>query len=89
VRTERTPCAQQQVTSAGQITKLGHGDAAQCQRRRILAQGHEGERAENIPRGEGPCGSGDEGIHRHRLPNRCRACTRWLGAAYKQSVSPS
>jgi hypothetical protein len=45
------------------LAKLGHGDAAQGQRRRIVAQGDPLERAERVAGSKGARGGGDQGVH--------------------------
>jgi len=52
--------APQQFTGARVLAELGHGDAAQRQRRRVVAQGDALEGAERIAGSEGPRGGGDQ-----------------------------
>ena len=49
------------------LAELGHGDAAQGQRRRVGAQGDPLEGAERVAGGEGARGGGDQGVHDDRL----------------------
>jgi hypothetical protein len=50
------------------LTELRHGDAAQSERGRIVAQRDALERARGIAGDERARGSGDHGIHADRLP---------------------
>ena len=65
--------APQQLAGARVLAELGHGDAAQRQRRRVVAQGDPLEGAERVAGGEGARGGGDQGVHRDRLPHRARS----------------
>ena len=49
------------------LAELRHRDAAQRQRRRVLAQRDALERAERIAGGEGARGGGDQGVHRRQV----------------------
>ena len=60
--------AAQQLARARVLAELGHGDAAQRQRRRVVAQRDALERAERVAGGEGARGGGDQGVHDDRLP---------------------
>ncbi|MCY1243501.1 hypothetical protein D9M72_565180 [compost metagenome] len=51
-RTEGARRAAQQCPGADEVAKLRHGDPAQRQRRRIVAQGNPVQRAKRITRGE-------------------------------------
>jgi hypothetical protein len=48
---------------ARQLAELRHRDAAQGQRRRVVAQRYALERAERVTRGQCAPGGGDEGVH--------------------------
>jgi hypothetical protein len=61
------------------LAELGHRDAAQRQRGRIIAQRDVLEGAERIAGGEGACGSGDEGIH-------CREATSPAPAVERPAI---
>ena len=50
------------------LAELGHRDAAQGQRRRVVAQGDPLEGAERVAGGERARGGGDQGVHDDRLP---------------------
>jgi hypothetical protein len=54
------------------LAELGHGDAAQGERRRVVAQGNALEGAERVAGGECARRGGDQGVHDERL-HRC-AC---------------
>ncbi|ODN69710.1 hypothetical protein A6302_03005 [Methylobrevis pamukkalensis] len=66
----------QQVAGAGKIAELRHGDAAQRQRRRIVAQRHMLQGHQRVPRRQRPCGSRDQRVHRNPVtlvtPGRSR-----------------
>ncbi|MNL71081.1 hypothetical protein D3C87_1961780 [compost metagenome] len=55
--------AAQQLTRPGVLAQLRHGDAAQRQRRRVIAQGHPLQRAQRIAGGKRTGGGGDQRIH--------------------------
>jgi len=55
--------AAQQQLGPGQIAELRHGDAAQRQGRRIVAERDARQRAERIAGGEGPPRGGDQRVH--------------------------
>ncbi|MNO87627.1 hypothetical protein D3C76_790500 [compost metagenome] len=62
LRTEGARRALQQELRPGEVAELRHGDAAQGERRRIVAQGDAVQRAEGIPRGQcARCGSDQRG----------------------------
>ena len=63
--------APQQLAGARVLAELRHGDAAQGQRRRVVAQGNALEGAERVAGGEGARGGGDQGVHDERLPTLC------------------
>ncbi len=80
--------APQQLAGARVLAELGHGDAAQRERRRVVAQGDALEGAERVAGGEGARGGGDQGVHDDRLlrrGDRCatamKACGLRFGAA--------
>jgi hypothetical protein len=75
MRTETARGAPQQFARARVFTELGHGDAAQGQRRRVVAQGDPLEGAQRIAGGQRAGGGGDQGIHgRQATPaGRCGA----------------
>ena len=62
--------APQEFAGARVLAELGHGDAAQGQRRRVVAQRNPLERAERVAGGERARGGGDQGVHDDRL-HRC------------------
>jgi hypothetical protein len=59
--------APQELAGARVLAELGHGDAAQGERRRVVAQADALESADRIADGEGARGGGDQGVHRNRL----------------------
>jgi hypothetical protein len=63
VRTERAGRTPQQRARQREFAELRHRDAAQCQRRRILAQGDVLQGAQRVATGKRARCSGDEGIH--------------------------
>ena len=63
VRTEAARGAPQQLARARMLAELRHRDAAQGQRRRVVAQRDALERAERVAGSEGARGSGDQGVH--------------------------
>src|SRR5882672_1152496 len=76
VRAEAAGGEPEELAGARVLAELGHGDAAQGKRRRVLAQGDALEGAERIAGDEGTRGGGDQGVHRVRLP--CEAWpSRW------------
>ncbi len=70
VGAEATGGAPKKFTGTRMLAELGHGNAAQGQCRRVVAQGDAFESAERIASGEGPRGSGDQGIHAERIQRR-------------------
>jgi len=60
--------APQQFAGTRVLAELGHGGAAQGERRRVVAQGDALEGAERVAGNERTRGSGDQGIHRDRVP---------------------
>ena len=68
VGTEAAGGAPEQLAGARVLAELGHGDAAQGERRRVVAQGDALEGAERVAGDEGARGGGDQGVHRDRLP---------------------
>ena len=70
--------APQQLAGAGVLAELGHGDAAQGQRRRVVAQRHTLEGAERIACGKGARGGSNQGIHGDRLHRRADIAPRLL-----------
>ena len=62
-----TQRARQLLAGARMLAELGHGDAAQGQRWRVVAQGDPLERAERVAGREGARGYGDQGVHEDRL----------------------
>ncbi|MNG05348.1 hypothetical protein D3C84_885340 [compost metagenome] len=65
-RTKCPPRPFDQRLRALQITELRHGDAAQCQRRRVVAQRNPVQRPEGVPRRQRSGGGGDQRIHLRR-----------------------
>jgi hypothetical protein len=70
--------APQKLASARMLAELGHGDAAQGQRRRVVAQGDPLEGAERVAGGEGAGGGGDQGVHDDMLLRRADFAMRLL-----------
>ena len=70
--------APQELAGTRVLAELGHGDAAQGQRRRIVAHADPLEGAEHVAGGEGARGSGDQGIHDARLLRRADFAPRLL-----------
>ncbi len=62
--------APQELAGARVLAELGHGDAAQGQRRRVVAQRHPLEGAERVAGGESARGGSDQGVHNDRLLRR-------------------
>jgi hypothetical protein len=73
VGAETAGSAPEQFASARVLAELGHRDAAKGKRRRVLAQGDPLESAERIAGDESTRGSGDQGVHPHRLLRARRA----------------
>jgi hypothetical protein len=67
---ERAARAPQQVARHREFAQLRHRDAAQRQRRRVVAQGHALEGAERVAGGERAGGGGDQGVHGRRVTRR-------------------
>lgn len=63
MRAEAACRAPQQLASTHELAELGHRDAAQRERRRVVSQRDTLERAKRVARGEGAGGCGDEGVH--------------------------
>jgi hypothetical protein len=59
--------APQQLAGTRMLAKLGHGDAAEGERRGVVAQADALEGAKRVPGGEGASGSGDQRVHRNAL----------------------
>ncbi len=57
-----------------EISKLRHGDASQCQGRRIFTQGNALQSAEGIARRQRPRGGGDQRIHLGPANTHCVGC---------------
>ncbi len=76
VRTEAARGAPQQLASARVLAELRHRDAAQRERRRIVAQRDALQRAERVTDHERARGGGDQGVHRERL-QRGASPPRW------------
>ena len=72
VGTEAAGGAPEELAGARVLAELGHGDAAQRERRRVFAQGDALEGAERVPGDEGARGGGDQGVHRVMLAVRAR-----------------
>ncbi len=68
VRAEAARGAPQQLAGTRVLAELRHRDAAQRQRRRVVAQAHAFEGGERVAGSKSARGSGDQGIHRERLP---------------------
>jgi hypothetical protein len=58
--------APQELAGARVLAELRHGDAAQGQRRRVVAQGDPLESAERVAGSEGARGGRDQGVHDNR-----------------------
>ena len=69
-RAEAAGGAPQQIARERVIAKLRHRDAAQRERRSVVAQRDELECAERVAAGQRARGRGDDGIHGARLPRR-------------------
>ena len=72
-RAEAASGAPQQIARERVIAELRHGDAAQRERRSVVAQRDELERTERVAAGQGARGRGDDGIHAARLPSKLAA----------------
>jgi len=57
----------EELASARVLAELSHGDAAQRERRRVVAKADALEGAERIADDKGARGGGDQGVHRDRL----------------------
>ena len=68
VRAERARRAADELARARMLAELRHRDAAQGERRRIVAQADALERTERVAGGERTRGGRDHRIHRRRLP---------------------
>ena len=69
----------QQLAGARVLAERGHGNAAQGERRRVVAQPDALEGAERVADDERARGGGDQGVHRNRLLQRlCVAGVRVL-----------
>ena len=66
-RTKTARGAPQQFAGARKLAQLGHRDAAQGERRRVVAQGDVLERAERVAGDQRAPGGGNQGVHRDRL----------------------
>ena len=60
MRAEAARGALRQLAGARVLAELGHRDAAQRERRRVVAQGDALERAERVAGDEGAPGGGDQ-----------------------------
>ena len=58
--------APEELAGARVLAELGHGDAAEGERRRVVAQADTLEGAERVADDEGARGGGDQGVHRER-----------------------
>jgi heme-degrading monooxygenase HmoA len=85
VRAEAERRAAQQLARPQVLAQLRHGDAAQGQRRRVVAQRHALERTERVARCERAGRRGDQGIHGARLHGRPAGA----GAARRLRTSPT
>ncbi len=63
VRAEASRSLAQQLARTPMLAQLGHGNAAQRQRRRVVAQSDPLERAEGVASSKSTRGGGDQGIH--------------------------
>jgi len=72
VRLQRHLGFSDDAAGARVLAKLRHGDAAQGQRRRVIAQGNSLQSTERVARSKSARGGGDQGIHDDRLPRRSR-----------------
>src|SRR4029453_10626475 len=59
--------APEELAGARVLAELRHGDAAERERRRIVAQADALEGFERVAGGESTRGGGDQGVHRDRL----------------------
>ena len=64
MRAEGTGRATQQLARACMLAELRHRDAAQRERRRVVAQRDVLERAERVAGAQRARGRGDQGVHR-------------------------
>jgi hypothetical protein len=62
--------ALQELARSLVVAELGHGNAAQGERRRVVAQRNAFERTERITGRQQSCGGSDEGVHGGRMGNR-------------------
>jgi hypothetical protein len=76
VGAEATGGAPKELTGARVLAELSHGDAAQGQRRRVVAQGDPLKGAERVAGGEGARGGGDQGVHDDRIHRRADVAPR-------------
>ena len=67
VSAETAAGAPQELAGARMLAELRHGDAAQGERRRVVAQGDPLEGTECVAGSKGARGGGDQGIHVDRL----------------------
>jgi len=59
--------APEELAARAVLAELGHGDAAQGERRRVVAQGDALEGAEHVAGDQSARRGGDQGVHRDRL----------------------
>jgi hypothetical protein len=70
--------APEELAGARVLAELGHGDAAEGERRRVVAQADVLEGAEHVADDEGARGGGDQRVHRERLLGAAWP-SRWSG----------
>ena len=85
VRAERARRAPEQLARLGVVAQLRHRDAAQGQRRRVVAQRDAPQRPERVAGSQGAGGGGDERIHGRRLTGR-PPCARNRGLSSRFAV---
>jgi hypothetical protein len=78
VRAEAPGGALEQFARARVLAEPGHGNAAQRQRRRVVAQGDMLEGAERVAGGKGARGGGDQGVHGESIHRRAARMERRL-----------
>jgi hypothetical protein len=84
--------APQELAGARVLAELGHGDTAQGQRRRVVAQGDSFEGAERVSGSEGARGGSDQRVHEDRVLRQTdshRAFDSPVAAAARRSIVDS
>ena len=65
--------APQELAGARVLAELRHGNAAQGQRRRVIAQGNSLQSTDRVARSKSARGGGDQGVHDEKL---CRKASQ-------------